>query len=370
MRLPDFALERYFQIYEFSVSHLLCSSDCESMSTGDLLALSPGASERFHDQWLGYTEYWGDPGLREDIAGTYTTVDSTRDVLCFAGAEEGIFAFMNATLSADDHIIVQTPAYQSLFEIGRGIGCQVTLWQTRHEDGWELDLDFLRRTIQPNTRAIIINSPHNPTGWTIRPQVQAELIGIAREYDLILFSDEVYRGMEHSTEPVPAMVDTYERGVSLGVLSKTEGLAGLRIGWIACRDRALLERISAYKDYLSMCNSAPSEFLARIALQNRDRIRARNAGIIRDNLAILDSFMAEHADSLAWVRPRGSSICFPRLLTGEPVDQWCDRLVKAHGVLLLPGTLYEPGYQHFRLGYGRRNMPDALDKLGEFLRGR
>lgn len=367
MRLPDFALERYFQIYEFSVSHLLCSSDCESMSIGDLLALSPGAADRFQDQWLGYTEYWGDPGLRQDIAAQYRQVEAARDVLVFAGAEEGIFAFMNATFQRGDHLIVQTPAYQSLFEIGRGIGCEVTLWQTRHEDGWELDLDVLRRAIQPNTRAIIINSPHNPTGWAIRADVQAELIQIAREHDLLIFSDEVYRGMEHSIESVPAMADAYERGFSLGVLSKTEGLAGLRIGWIASRDRALLERISAYKDYLSMCNSAPSEFLARIALQNREQIRARNAAIIQDNLQILDTFMAEHADSLEWVRPRGSSICFPKLLTGEPVDQWCDRLVKAHGVLLLPGTLYEPGYVHFRLGYGRRNMPEALAKLGEFL---
>ena len=369
MRLPSFALERYFSRHEFNVELLLCGSDCESMSVRDLLEMEPGAREKLHRHWLGYTESQGSPSLRNEICRLYGTVESGH-VLVHSGAEEAVFLFMHAMLDRGDHLVVHWPCYQSLHEVARGIGCRVTPWMAREEDGWALDVEELRRALRGNTKAIVINTPHNPTGYRMPLETFRETIRIADENGIILFSDEVYRGLEYrSADRLPAACDMSEQAVSLGVMSKTYGLAGLRIGWIATRRGEVLSRMAALKDYTTICNSAPSELLAEVALRHGDAIAERNRGIIAGNLALLDGFFERHADSFSWQRPKAGPIAFPRLLCGE-VDAFCGSLVKASGVLLLPGTVYEDRENHFRIGFGRRSMPDAVARLEEFLRDR
>jgi aspartate/methionine/tyrosine aminotransferase len=152
-------------------------------------------------------------------------------------------------------------------------------------------------------------------------------------------------------------------------MSKTYGLAGLRIGWIATHQTELLRRIAALKDYTTICNSAPSEFLAEVALRHREQLAARNLQIIKNNISLLDEFFRTHAELFEWVRPKAGPIAFPRLLKGD-IESFCDRLVKESGVLLLPGSLYDHPGNHFRIGYARQNMPDALEQLEHFLVGR
>ena len=361
-----FKLERYFAQYEFSVRYLLCASDCESLSVGELLALEPGAAARFERQWLGYTETNGAPALRAEIAGLYETV-SADEVLVHPGAEEAIFLFMQAALEPGDHVIVHWPCYQSHVEIAVSKGCLVSAWSGREAQGWALDPDDLRRLLRPNTRAIVINSPHNPTGYQMAPEVLREIARIADERGIWLFSDEVYRECEYDAgQRLPAAADLGERGVSLGSTSKTYGLPGLRIGWLAGHDRALLGKIVALKDYTTICTSAPSEFLAEVALRRRQALIERSLGTIRGNLALLDGFFARQAGRFTWVRPGAGPVGFPKLL-GEAVEPFCDRLVRTAGVLLLPGPVFDDGGNHFRLGFGRKNMPEALARLEEFL---
>jgi aspartate/methionine/tyrosine aminotransferase len=186
---------------------------------------------------------------------------------------------------------------------------------------------------------------------------------------VLLFSDEVYRGLEYDPAArLPGACELNPTAVSLGVMSKTYGLAGLRLGWIATQDASVYERMAALKDYTTICTSAPSEYLAELALRHRDRIAGRNLGIIRDNLALLDAFFAAHPDRFEWTRPGAGPIAFPRLLGGE-VERFCDELVTASGVLLLPGTMYDHPGNHFRLGFARRNMPQALEQLEGYLDG-
>jgi aspartate/methionine/tyrosine aminotransferase len=366
MQLPSFKLERYFAQYEFNVKYVLCASDCESFSIQDLLAFEPDAAERFQQHWLGYTESQGSPSLQQEICNLYDHI-APRQVLVHTGAEEAIFLFMHAALDASDHIIVHWPCYQSLFEVARNIGSQVTLWQAREDNGWSLDLDELQQHIRPNTKAVIINTPHNPTGYLMPPEVFQEISRLCREKDIILFSDEVYRESEYRREDrLPAACDLEENTVSLGVMSKTYGLAGLRIGWIATQNANIYARMAALKDYTTICNSAPSEFLAELALRHRKKLVARNLEIITDNLALLDQFFVRHPDRFAWQRPQAGSIGFPQLI-GEDVNNFCKDLVENTGVLLLPGTLYDDQGNHFRIGFGRKNFPDALVRLEEFL---
>jgi aspartate/methionine/tyrosine aminotransferase len=369
MKITPFKLERYFAEYEFTARHLLCASDCESLSVRDLLDLEPGAGESFQEHRLGYTESSGAEPLRGEIRRLYTAVGPD-GILVHSGAEEAIFLFMHAALEAGDHIIVHTPCYQSLTEIARSIGCEVTRWQAEEKNGWALDPADLRRAIRANTRAIVLNTPHNPTGYLMRLEDFREANRIAQESGITLFSDEVYRESEYDpADRLPPACDINELAVSLGVMSKTYGLPGLRIGWAATRNRKILSRMAALKDYTTICNSAPAEFLAEVALRHRDRIVQRNLRIIVDNAAVLDGFFSRHRERFSWMRPKAGAIAFPRLLGGD-IASFCHELVTTAGVLLLPGTMYEDQGNHFRIGFGRKNMPQAVEVFEEFLRER
>ena len=366
MKLPPFLLERFFARHEFEARYLLCSSDCESMSIGDLLSLEPGAREKFHDHWLGYTESTGSPSLRREIARGYAAVTPDQ-VLVHAGAEEAIFLFTHATLEPGDHLVVHAPCYQSLCEVARGIGCELSLWQAREENGWALDPADLPRLVRGTTKAIVINLPHNPTGYHMEEPRFRDISRFADTHGIALFSDEVYRGLEYdNADRLPPACSLSESAISLGVMSKTYGLAGLRIGWVATRNAAVLSRMAELKDYTTICASAPSEFLAALALRNGEVIAARNRGIIAANLALLDGFFARHADRFSWQRPKAGPIAFPRLRIGN-VEVFCSALLSSCGVLLLPGTVYGDAGNHFRIGFGRTNMPEALAWLEESL---
>ncbi len=366
MTLPPFKLERYFAKYEFTTEFLLCSSDCESMSIGDLLALETDAKNKFYSTWLGYTESQGSPALRYEISKLYSSIPP-ENVLVHTGAEEAIYLFMLALLKPGDHVIVHTPHYQSLSEVANGIGCEVSHWFSREENGWALDLDELRHLMRKTTRAVIVNTPHNPTGYLMSRIDFNNLNIFAQENNLILFSDEVYRESEYDPDDrLPAACDYGEHAISLGVASKTYGLAGLRIGWIATRNKKIYESMASLKDYTTICNSAPSEFLAEVALRNRQKIIDRNLGIILHNIAKVDSLFSSHPALFSWVRPHAGSMGFPKLLKGD-IETFCDDLVTKSGVLLLPGSMYGDSGNHFRLGLGRKNLPQGVDELEGYL---
>jgi len=367
MNLPPFKLERYFAKYEFNTEFLLCSSDCEAMTVAELLVMEPGAAEKFQQTWLGYTESLGHPALRKEIARIYETIQP-EEILVHTGAEEAIFLFMLAALKENDHIIVHAPHYQSLSEVAKGMGCMVSHWRAREENNWALDLDELRHLMRSSTKAIIINTPHNPTGYLMSKSDFEAVNKFAQENNLLLFCDEVYRESEYDPSlRLHAGADMGEHAVSLGVTSKTYGLAGLRIGWIATKNKTIYEKMAGLKDYTTICNSAPSEFLAEVALRNRQKLIARNVGIIKSNLEIVDDLFTRHSDLFDWVRPAAGSMGFPKLLKGN-IEDFCDDLVKKSGVLLLPGSMYEDSRNHFRIGLGRKNLPQAVERLDEFLK--
>jgi len=366
MQLSPFKLERYFARYEFNTDYLLCSSDCEAMSIADLLALEEGAAEKFQNVWLGYTESQGSPTLRKEISNIYETMQP-ENILVHTGAEEAIFLFMHAVLKPKDHVIVHAPCYQSLTDVAKSIGCDVSEWRAREENNWALDLDELRHLIRPSTKAVIINTPHNPTGYLMSHSDFEAVHAFVKENNLVLFSDEVYRESEYDPSTrLPAACDMGEHTVSLGVTSKTYGLAGLRIGWIATKNNKVYDAMASLKDYTTICNSAPSEFLAEVALRNRQKLIQRNLGIIKNNLEIMDEFFIHHSSLFTWIRPQAGSMAFPKLLRGD-IEEFCDKVVRNAGVLLLPGTMYDDTGNHFRLGLGRKNLPQAVKSLENFV---
>jgi aspartate/methionine/tyrosine aminotransferase len=364
--IETFKLERYFARYEFTAPYLLCSSDSESTSIGSLLALDEGAQERFLEHRLGYSESPGSPALRRAIAAGYRGIDAD-EVLVHSGAEEAVYAFVRATLTAGDRVVVQFPAYQSLYEVARSQGCEVDRWEAVEADRWAPSLDALEGLLTPRTRAIVVNSPHNPTGYAFGVETLREIAALAERRGIVLFCDEVYRGLELDGAAPPAACELSASAVSLGALAKSFGLAGLRIGWIATRNERVRRAVAAYKDYLTICNSAPSEFLAELALRHAASLLARNRALAIANRDLLDGFFTRRADTFAWVRPGAGPIAFPRLLGDEGAERFCDRLVRDAGVLLLPSWVYDYGDRHVRIGFGRANMPEALARLDAFL---
>ena len=368
MRIKGFKLEEYFAKYEFKVEFSLCSSDCESFSVDELLTLEKDSLEDLKKVWLGYTESLGNPILRREISKLYSNIN-VEEVVVFSGAEEAIFICMNVLLNKDDHVIVQYPAYQSLYEIANAIGCKVTKWTMDDESQWELDLQFLENKITQSTKCIIVNFPHNPTGYLPKKDIYEKIIELAKKNNIYLLSDEVYKFLEYNeAERLPSACDLYEKGISIGVMSKSFGLAGLRIGWIATKDIEIFKEFASFKNYTTICNSALSEFFAILALRNRRKIVNRNLEIINNNLNLLDDFFNKYNNFFKWIKPKAGSIGFPRLLINESVEEFCLNLLKEKSVLLMPSTNYDYGDSHFRIGFGRKNMPEALQKLEDYLK--
>lgn len=367
MNPAPFQLERYFAVHEFTARYLMCSSDPESMSIADLLAFEPGSAEGLGQTWLGYTEYPGAPALRRELATLYETI-GVENLIVHTGAQEAIFSFVNTMLKAGDHMIVHMPGYQSHYSVAQALGVSVSPWLARESENWALDPDELEKLVRPETKTVLICAPHNPTGYLPDRERLEAVVDFARRRGLWLFSDEVYRGLEHDpAQRLPAACDLYEKAVSLGALSKSHGLAGLRVGWIATKDREVLAGMSTFKDYLTISNSAPSEYLAAIAVRNTDALIERNTGIIRSNLAVLEPFFARHHEFLEWRKPSAGTVAFPRLKQGG-AEQFCTEVLERTGVLLLPSTLLDHGNEHFRIGLGRRNLPDVLTILDNYLR--
>jgi aspartate/methionine/tyrosine aminotransferase len=363
VEINDFKIERYFAQWEFAVPYVLGASDVEGYRQRDLLALADDETRQLWDGLtLGYTESQGHPKLRAEIATLYSSISA--DEVIVSNPVEMIFLFAHAALRAGDHAIVVWPAYQALYDAARSTKADVTLLPLSPDSGWQIDLDALRAAIRPTTRAIVINAPHNPTGAMIDRRTFDAIVSIARDAKAWLFSDEMYRFLEFDErDRLPAGADAYERGVSLGGMSKSFAMGGARIGWAATRDRELRDRIARLKDYTSICCSAPSEILALIALRARDRVLARSREIVFANLERLDRFFAEWPDVFTWVRPRGGSIAFPALRSEWPVSEFAQQLAEREGVVVVPAPVFEFPGNHFRIGLGRRNLPEALDRV-------
>ncbi len=310
-KMRNFELETWFSQWEFTARYHMTASDIESMSISDLLSMgSEKDREEFEKLSLGYTETYGLPELREAIADTYDSADP-EDILCFAGAEEGIYIAMRVLLGRNDHAIITVPNYQAAETLPLDI-CKVSGVPLRPDKKWSLDLNRVKKEIRPETRLISINFPNNPTGAVMDQRSFIELVDICRFRGIYLFSDEVYRMVElDSSIRLPQAGDIYERGISLNVMSKAYGLPGLRIGWIMTKDRDLLQRMERYKHYLSICNSAPSERLAIIALRERNKILGKNRALLRENLGKLSAFFEEFPDLLPGTARREAAYVFP-----------------------------------------------------------
>ncbi|WP_041917654.1 aminotransferase class I/II-fold pyridoxal phosphate-dependent enzyme [Dehalococcoides mccartyi] len=369
MELKQFKLERYFAKYEFSAKHLMSSSDCEPLALSYLLSL---ADTECRSLWqnlkLGYTYSDGHSLLRNEVAKLYE-VTAPSDILT-AVPEEGIFISLHCLLEKGDHVLCTFPGYQSLYQLAENLGCEVSYWMPEEENGWKFNPDFLTQNIRPNTRLIITNFPHNPTGAMPDREDYARIQEIINSHKLWHFSDEMYRLMEYAPDTrLPAACDQSSRAISLGGLSKSFGLPGLRSGWLACRDKDMLSKMAGYKDYTTICGSATDEILSIIALRNKNTIVSDQMKQLNRNLKLLEGFMDRHKTNFSWVKPKAGSVCFPRLNKATSCMDFCHQILEKTGIMLLPSEVYDYGQSHFRIGFGRANFPEVLQAFENCLTG-
>ncbi|MGD1823208.1 MAG: aminotransferase class I/II-fold pyridoxal phosphate-dependent enzyme [Pleomorphochaeta sp.] len=367
MKINDFKLEVYFNKYEFSAPYLLTQSDCQSMTINELLSYEKGSRELFLESYLGYTEVSGSLELRKRISNLYSNIKDD-NILIHTGAQEAIFNTMNILLEKDDHIITQFPTYQSLFEVANSIGCEISNWNIELKNNqWTMDIEKLENLIKENTKVIILNSPNNPTGYTFTNDELNKIVEISRKNNIYIFCDEVYKGLELDGEKRNWLADLYEKGISLGVMSKSYGLAGLRIGWIATQDKKILKKLTKMKHYTSICCSAPSEFLSTVALKYSDQILNKNLNLIQKNIDIAESFFSKYPTLFNFIKPMAGPVCFIKMNIDFSIQEFCSNLVSEKGVLLLPANIYSIDENYFRMGFGRDNFEKSLQKFEEYL---
>ena len=368
MKIKTFELEEFWKEYEFKAPYLLSASDAESWKMSEIIDMAdPESRKLWDDLSMGYTEVEGHSLLRAEIAKLYTKMSSD-NVVTTAGGEEGIYLTMQTIVQKGDHVVVVEPCYQSLKELPISLGAEITSLYLKRENNWQLDLDDLEKAFRSDTKLLVINYPHNPSGVVLDPKVIDKMVALARGCGAHIFSDEMYRLAElESDDRVPSICDAYEKGIALTGMTKPYGLGGLRIGWLTSQDRKALDAISEYKVYTSICNSAPSEILSIIALRNKDKVLTRNREIMINNLDHIDQFIKRNKERVSWVRPKTGTIAMIDLHPSIPVDDFFKVLLEKTGVLIMPASVIKMRDNAFRIGFGRRNMPEVLDKLEKYL---
>jgi aspartate/methionine/tyrosine aminotransferase len=357
MKIEAFGLERWMTRHETSVRYDLAESGIYPLRLADLLGWLPADEsrsmlDRLLELRLGYSEASGTLELRTLIAATYAGC-GPENILVTTGAIEANFLLFNVLLEPGDHVIAPHPAYQQLYSVPRSLGCEVSPWEVGPDGGSRFDLAALERLVRPDTRLIVVNTPHNPTGAVLSAAELGRVYALAESVGATVVCDEAYRWLEvPGGEPfAPPIFEHGPRGISVGTVSKPFGLPGLRIGWLAAPEE-VVAACWGMRDYLSLSPGKLNDAIARLAFRHRERIVERNRGIIAANLAATERWLARHADILSWTPPRGGLVALLRYRLDVPSRDLADLLATGYSVMLAPGAAF--GYEHhLRIGLGQ-----------------
>jgi len=370
VKIREFLVERWLNTLELGARFNLAETDAKPFTLEELLAL--GDREELLAELaairLGYNPTMGSFALRQAIAGLYQSV-TPKQVLVTGGAIEADFLLANVLVEPGDTVIVQFPAYQVLYAVAEARGATVKRWTMSLDNGYRPDLDRLAALIDDRTKLVVINTPHNPTGAVLTREELETILGWAEERGFWVLSDEVYHGLAYEEGLLPPLArDLSPRAISVGSMSKTFGLSGLRLGWIAGPEE-ILQACWSWKDYTSISNSPLSDFLARLALVNVDRVWERNLALARENRRVLLDWFEENRPIIDYVAPRAGLVCFPRFNLPISTEEFCRRAYEERGVLLVPGECFEmPGHIRFGFGGDPAEFAAGLRELGEVLR--
>lgn len=365
MQLKPFLLDMWLDSFEHNIEFNLAASTGPSWTLNEILNLA-GAEERerFLNHKVVYSRPVGAEGLRAAIAEMQgVDIESVQVV---TGASEALLVLMWLAAEPGANVILPRPGYPPFSALPESLRLEIRYYDIRKENGFQIDPDEIKWLVDRNTKLIIVNSPHNPTGATITDEELEDLHELTSSRGIQLVSDEVYHPVYHGRATKSAA--RLPHATVIHDFSKAFPLAGVRTGWMIEHDRKQRERYWNARAVFSISNNTSGEILAEIAMRHRDTVLKRTQETATKNLQQLERFMAEHRDVLGWIPPRGGMTAFPWLLTGEDSRALCQAAAE-EGILLAPGDCFDAP-PHFRLGFAAMTdrFPAALDRLGEFVK--
>lgn len=370
MDIKDFHVETWLNIYENDCKYNLSETFPHPLTVGGLLDLTGRRDELTNELMnisLDYGEIIGSERLRRAISELYNDVSDDRITIAHGAIGANSMVLMSI-VRPGDHVVATAPSYQQLYSLPEALGADVTLLRLREENGWMLDIDELRAAVTDNTRLICLNNPNNPTGSVMSVDMMREIADIAREHGAYIFCDEAYRGLAHEGDFfTPSFIDIYDKAIVTGGVSKTFALAGLRLGW-AAGPREIIDDINRHRDYHIISVGKIDELLAAIAIENRNAVLSRNVEICRENLAVIDKWIADEPH-VSYVKPDFATTCFVKFDFDMSSTELCHRLREEAGVLFVPGCAFESD-DHFRLGFGnpKAEIESGLAAFSEWMK--
>ncbi|WP_057756290.1 aminotransferase [Weissella kandleri] len=368
MRINAFGVEDWLNVWEKSATYDIAQSTISSMTMNEILNLDGRNGAEFYsllnDQKMNYGWIEGSHEFKQEVAKLYHNVDD-ENILQTNGATGANFLALYALIEPGDHVIAEYPSYQQLYDIPKSLGAKVDLWKIHEADNWYPSIDELKQLIQPNTKLICLNNANNPTGTILNREFLLEVVALAKSIGAYILVDEVYLPLDDPNQFV-SIVDIYDRGIATNSLSKTYSVPGIRVGWVVA-NHELIDLFRKYRDYTMICSGVFNDLMAVYILRHRKQIIARNQKIVLNNLKIYKNWI-ENEPRVSVILPKAVSTSFPKLDIPDDIEEFCIKLLKTKGVLLVPGTRFDtPG--HVRLGYctDEATLSNGLTKISEFM---
>ena len=371
MKIKTFKVEQWMNEFENDAVYNLGETCIDSLKLGELLDVCGVSHEEFFaklaDTRLTYSHIYGSPDFLKGVAGLYENV-KPECVIPTHGAVGANNQIIHTLIEPTDNMVCVMPTYQQHYSIPESIGAEVRILQLRPENQFLPDIEELKSLVDENTKMITFNNPDNPTGSWIPRESMEEMVEVARSVGAYVLCDEVYRGISEDGSYMHSVVDLYEKGISVGSMSKIFSLAGLRMGWIATRDEEVVELVHGRRDYDTISCGVIDDMLASMALANKEAIFARNREILLKNRAILDQWVNE-TEGVHYVRPVAGTTALVYYDMDIPSYDLCVRLIREKGLLFTPGSAFEmEGAVRIGYAFDSKLLKQGLDQFGDFLK--
>lgn len=371
MQIKTFEVEEWMNKYENDAVYNVAETCVESLKVGELLDIAGVEKEKFFadlsETKLTYGAIPGSEALREEICGLYHKKKTLDNVIITNGGIGANFLAIFTLIAPGDEVVTIYPTYQQLYSLPEALGAKVRRLRLEPQDGFMPDMNKLRSLVKSNTKAIIINTPNNPTGVSFGQKTMEEIVGIAERAGAWVICDEVYRGLEHNGNyRVPSIADIYDRGIGTSSVSKVYSLAGLRLGWITAPE-SFIRDCFRHRDYNTISCGMIDDALALIALKSRERILERNMKIVLENKEILTGWVKD-TEGLSFVVPDAGTTALIRYDHEMRSEEFCKKLFEYNGAFVVPGSCFEFEH-HFRIGYApaKEVLTAGLKAITEFI---
>ena len=368
MKVDTFLVEQFMDKYETEVEINIAETCVHPFTLKEFLELME--YENFFDDFkkrqLTYGHIIGSPELRSGIADQYETM-SADNILLAGGAIGANFLTYYSLIEPGDNVVSIFPAYQQLYSTAKSFGAKVKLWKLKWENQWKPDIDELSSLVDKKTKMIVLNNPHNPTGYLFDNQMLQQICMLAEDCGAYVHYDEAYKGLYvNENISITSVVDIYEKGISTGSFSKSLSLTGLRLGWIAAQ-KEIIEKCIKRRQYTTISNGMIDDALGALAMQHIDRIYARNLDIIRTNHKILSNWIRKEP-LIDWIPAQAGSVAFLKLNLEMPTEVFCLKLIEEKSTFLVPGSCFEmEGFLRIGFGNETKTLQEGLKRLTEFL---